>query len=82
MENLFDEILGDMEQKFPFMNESEREQKAIELAEKQFEDMIPYWLHFTGYLIMNKTKLNRVVFHSISITFSFYFFLLINTNFY
>ena len=36
MENIFDEILGDMEQKFPFMNESERTSKAIELAEKQF----------------------------------------------
>ena len=42
MENLFDEILGDMEQKFPFMNESERERKAFAPAEKQFEDMIPY----------------------------------------
>tara|TARA_Y100001958_G_scaffold85904_1_gene58273 strand:- start:277 stop:432 length:156 start_codon:yes stop_codon:yes gene_type:complete len=42
MENLFDEILGEMETQFPFMNEKEREQKAIELAEKQFEDMIPY----------------------------------------
>ena len=42
MENIFDEILGDMEQKFPFMNESERTRKAIELAEKQFEDTIPY----------------------------------------
>ena len=40
MENLFDEILGEMETQFPFMNEKEREQKAIELAEKQFEDMI------------------------------------------
>ena len=40
LENLFDEILGDMETQFPFMNESEREKKAIELAEKQFEDMI------------------------------------------
>ena len=42
MENIFDEILGDMEQKFPFMNESERTRKAIELAEKQFENTIPY----------------------------------------
>tara|TARA_Y100001935_G_scaffold184942_1_gene153562 strand:+ start:61 stop:216 length:156 start_codon:yes stop_codon:yes gene_type:complete len=42
MENLFDEILGEMETQFPFMNEKEREQKAIELAEKQFEDMILY----------------------------------------
>ena len=42
MENLFDEILGEMETQFPFMNEKEREQKAIELAEKPFEDMIPY----------------------------------------
>ena len=42
MENIFDEILGDMEQKFPFMNESEITRKAIELAEKQFEDTIPY----------------------------------------
>ena len=42
MENLFDEILGEMETQFPFMNESEREKKAIELAKKQFEDMIPY----------------------------------------
>ncbi len=49
MENLFDEILGEMETQFPFMNESEREKKAIELAEKQFEDMILYQLHFTGY---------------------------------
>ena len=42
MENIFEEILADMEQKFPFMNESERERKTIELAEKQFEDTIPY----------------------------------------
>ena len=49
MENIFDEILGDMEQKFPFMNESERTRKAIELAEKQFEDTIPYELHFRSY---------------------------------
>ena len=40
MENLFDEILGEMETQFPFMNELEREKKEIELAEKQFEDMI------------------------------------------
>ena len=31
---------------------------------------------------MNQTKLNLVVFRSISITFSFYFFLMINTNSY
>ena len=49
MENIFDEILGDMEAKFPFMNESERTRKAIELAEKQFEDTIPYLLHFRSY---------------------------------
>ena len=35
-----------------------------------------------GYKKLNQTKLNLVVFRSISITLSFYFILLINTNTY
>ena len=73
-EMLLESIFEEVQEAFPYYDEA----KQIEIAQQRFDDLCQQ-LHFRSYM---KTKLNLVVFRSISITLSFYFFLLINTNTY